>query len=267
MSLAFQERFRDRIRAVGRQGELEATDPAPVVKNRSQPAHSSPLPSSFPFARPLHHQPQASLPAFVPVSSNKLPSKPTPSPVASVTHSTQMFRTPLGGSLSESTPLSKPQLPVQSNTPNPHRKNQLKTSPILKKAIERPALFAAMGQTNTEKIAVSEARSQVSFSPYTLEDYRLIRPTKYLPLGGLGASMIGSQEWLRKKELDSRRRTYGQQVLAANSSHLNFPSHKSEQQDSPFLSSSRQRALDFARSVQPPSPKFPRVAVFLDRRL
>lgn len=264
MSLAFQERFRDRIRAVGRQGDLEASSSAPVAKHTTLQTSNSPLS----FARPLHlHMSQTSLPAFAPDSEQKLPCKATQSPVSIVTQSTQMFRTPLGGSLSESVPLAKPQFPAQSKTLNPHRKDQLKTSPILKKAIERPVLFATMSKANTEKLAASEPRSPASFSPYTLADYRLIRQTKYLPLGGLGASMVGSQEWLRKKELDSRRKAYGQQVLAANSSHLAFPSHQSEQQESPFIANSRQRALDFARSVQPPSPKFPRVAVFLDRRL
>jgi hypothetical protein len=255
MSLAFKERFRDRMGAVGRQGELE--DPNLLPKHQSQPPiHTSPLP----FARPLHlHQSQASQHSFPPV-------KPPVQPAVPAAHSTIMFGTPLKGSLSESVPLRKPPLAARTNTPNSHRNDLRKSSDILKKAIEKPVFFAAKAN-NTEKKARSEPRSQAGFSPYTLEDYRLIRPTKYSPLGGLGASIVGSPEWLRKKELDSRKKTYGLQVFAANRTQTHFSSRHSDHQDSPFADSSRQRALQFSRSVHPPSPKFARVSVFIDRHM
>ena len=255
MSLAFKERFRDRMGAVGRQGELE--DPNSLPSSQIQPPlHTSPLP----FARPLHlHQSQASQPSFPPV-------RPPAQPAVAAAHSTTMVGTPLKGSLSESIPLRKPPLATQTNTPISHRNDLRKSSDILKKTIEKPGFFAA-NTNNPEKKARSEPRSQAGFSPYTLEDYRLIRPTKYSPLGGLGASMVGSQEWLRKKDLDSRKKTYGLQVFTANRTQIHFSSRRSDHQDSPLAQSSRQRALTFSRSVHPPSPKFARVSVFIDRHI
>lgn len=250
-SLAFKARFQDRMGAIGRQGDLE--DPSSLPQ---PPVHTSPLP----FARPLRlHQSQASQSSFPPV-------KPPPQPIVAASHSTIKPPALLIGSLSESSPLRKPPLPTQTNTPNSHRNDLRKSSDILHKAIAKPSFFAG-SRKNPEKQARSEPRSQAGFSPYTLEDYRLIRPTKYSPLGGLGASMVGSQEWQRKKDLSSRKRTYGLQVFTANRTQIHFSSGRSDHQGSPLAESSRQRGLNFSRSVHPPSPKFPRVSVFIDRQI
>jgi len=273
MSLAFQERFKDRIAAVGRQGELQTAGSVPVSKDLSKRGTQSlPISPSLPFVRPIR-LPRSPSP-FPPFVLDKLSSVP-PKPVSlqtSETQSTLDFRTSLAGSSSESIQLSNRALPdhTKKPIPSPRRSATPKRSPSVIKDIERPALVGSISQASSTQVSIPGSRTQFAYAPYTLKDYHLIKPTKYLPLGGLGPFMIGTQEWMKKKELDSRRKTYGQQVLATNSSRLslNASSHQLDHQDAPFSSSSsRQRALDFARSVHPPSAKFPRLTIFLDKHL
>ena len=63
---------------------------------------------------------------------------------------------------------------------------------------------------------VREHRKNVKsadFTPYTLQDYRKIKPTKYFVLGGLGPINKESQEWKLRFQLHRRRVEYGQRVL------------------------------------------------------
>jgi hypothetical protein len=39
----------------------------------------------------------------------------------------------------------------------------------------------------------------VDWKPYTVKDYRKIKPDTYYELGGLGAFNIGSEDWRRRK--------------------------------------------------------------------
>ena len=273
MSLAFQERFRDRIAAVGRQGELEVAGSIPVVKDSSKRAvQSLPMSPALPFVQPIHLK-QSPIPPFPTFVLDKLSSVPlqTSSLHTSETQSTLDFRTPLAGSLSEPIPLTTRDPPAHPNRPipSPRRSDPLKRSPSVEREIERPTLVGSHSVAVSTQISPPESRLRLSFSPYTLKDYRLIKPTKYTPLGGLGPFMIGTQEWAKKKDLENRKKAYAKQVLSVNSSRLslNSSTHQSDHQATPFSSSSRQRALEFARNVQLPSVKFPRIAVYLDRHL
>lgn len=51
------------------------------------------------------------------------------------------------------------------------------------------------------------------FSPYTLQDYRKIKPSKYFVLGGLGPINKENPEWKVRFKLYRRRLDYGQRVL------------------------------------------------------
>lgn len=274
MSLAFQERFRDRIAVVGRQGELEVTESRPVNKEMSKRGMQSlPLSPALTFARPikLHQSPTPS--SVDPYPRSHAPTEPPYLPASSLksteTHSTLHFKTPPGGTLSESLPLTSREISDNPTRLNPPPRSETPQKPTNhRRAIQRPALLTSSNPQLPVKSLQTGPRSQPSFSPYTLQDYRLIRPAKYMVLGGLGPHMVGSQEWLKKRDLDNRRKTYGQQVIAANSHRLSLNSsgRHSEAQSTPFSSSSRQRAMDFSRGIHPPSPKFPRVSVFLERR-
>lgn len=54
------------------------------------------------------------------------------------------------------------------------------------------------------------------FKPYTLQDYQSIKPTNYYTLGGLGPSNIGTEDWLRRKQLIDKRNDYGRKVVKVN---------------------------------------------------
>lgn len=54
------------------------------------------------------------------------------------------------------------------------------------------------------------------FRPYTLQDYQSIKPSNYYTLGGLGPSNIGTEDWLRKKQLIDKRNEYGRKVVKVN---------------------------------------------------
>lgn len=47
------------------------------------------------------------------------------------------------------------------------------------------------------------------FKPYTIQDYYSIKPQKYYELGGLGAATIGTEDWLRRKNVSDKRKAYG----------------------------------------------------------
>ena len=49
----------------------------------------------------------------------------------------------------------------------------------------------------------------VSFTPYSLKDYYLIKPRKYYVLGGVGPASIGTEQWNNKKKIIEKREKYG----------------------------------------------------------
>ena len=55
-----------------------------------------------------------------------------------------------------------------------------------------------------------------SFTPYSLNDYKLIKPKKYYMLGGVGPARIGSDEWVVEKNSLEKRRKYAAEVNLAN---------------------------------------------------
>lgn len=89
------------------------------------------------------------------------------------------------------------------------------------------------------------------FNPYTLMDAPSSRTHVFTKLGGLGAFMIGSEEWTRKKEQMDRRQQYARQILASNQVKLQHAKPRRDTQ-SPLPASTRQRALDFAKHIKPP---------------
>ena len=299
MSQAFQERFRDRVGAVGKQGELEVAKSTPVQKD-SQQFHSAslqntgvsvlqsvhqshpslPFPSfpqgdstqQFQFARPIKifrnvnivkQDETVSAPRMTPVASSLLDGGP--SIQASEVQSLQDYRQLAGKGkyvgfadlprpineatkVQKSQPASKPEKPQRSVTPfrAPPKplpdKKSLSADALLKSPVVPPA----------------------GFSPYTLKDYRLIRPSKYVQLGGLGPYMVGTEEWLRKKDLHEKRRNYAMQVLATNMNRFTDEGSRFKPEKAESVpSNSRQRALDFARRVRPPIAKFQKVTVVL----
>lgn len=85
------------------------------------------------------------------------------------------------------------------------------------------------------------------FNPYT----RMDASGAFTRSNGLGAFMIGSEEWLRKKEQRERRQAYARQVLVSNHDLLRHQ-HPRRDSLSPQPLSTRQRAIEFARGIKKP---------------
>lgn len=61
---------------------------------------------------------------------------------------------------------------------------------------------------------LDESISQkIEFKPYTIQDYYSIKPEKYYELGGLGSATIGTDEWIRRKNVSDKRKAYGINAL------------------------------------------------------
>jgi len=61
---------------------------------------------------------------------------------------------------------------------------------------------------------LDESMSQkTEFKPYTIQDYYSIKPEKYYELGGLGSATIGTDEWIRRKNVSDKRKAYGIHAL------------------------------------------------------
>ena len=102
-----------------------------------------------------------------------------------------------------------------------------------------------------KKLRSTGTLQRPEFNPYTLMDAPGTRAHTFTKLGGLGAFMIGSEEWARKKEQLDRRQQYARQILASNHTKLLQAKPRRESQ-SPQSVSTRQRALDFAKHIKPP---------------
>lgn len=55
------------------------------------------------------------------------------------------------------------------------------------------------------------------FKPYTLSDYKAIKPDKYYELGGLGQINVGTEDWVKKKETHDKRKEYAQRIKEKSS--------------------------------------------------
>jgi hypothetical protein len=90
------------------------------------------------------------------------------------------------------------------------------------------------------------------FQPYSLKDYQNIKSEKYYQLGGLGPSLVGTEEWTQKKELSEKRMNYGRRVNIANSSLIQ--TKKNPEQVEKELSKAEKARL-FAKNIPKPLKK------------
>ena len=97
---------------------------------------------------------------------------------------------------------------------------------------------------------LNKSTTRIEYQPYTISDYKNIKFEKYFELGGLGPTYVGSEDWVKKKELYDKRRKYGKGTYYRNvaNMHLEPLSRKL------FVdNSARKRAIDFAKSIiRPP---------------
>lgn len=255
---------------MGKQGELFMSSSSPINKSGAP---------AFTFARP---GPSQTLP--FPTLPAKDPAEPSvfarPIKIARPQPDETLRMTPLTVALTvsgpgeykksdmhtskaslETTPVrpAKPSAPgtelVASNSPLKPRKvpKQPQSAHTVVNEDPKPAAFP-LEKAESTRSPSSQLLSSTDYHPYTLKDYRSIRSNKYLELGGLGASMVGSEEWERKKELSDRRKHYARTVLQANATRIAVALSKprSDLPDPP-ASDSRSRALEFSKRIKPPA--------------
>lgn len=90
-----------------------------------------------------------------------------------------------------------------------------------------PPLYCPPSTKAPSKDYMRNHRKQVKsadFTPYTLQDYRKIKPSKYFVLGGLGPINKETPEWKLRFKLHRRRLDYGQRVLRSAKESTPTPS-------------------------------------------
>lgn len=100
--------------------------------------------------------------------------------------------------------------------------------------------------------------SRSPYNPYTLKDYKQIRPNRYYMLGGLGAANIGTEIWTEKKSLYDRRADFAKKLQRLHAEQL-LPTSRKPTAESTCSEhkSTRQRALEFAKNIKRPPLKLP----------
>ena len=140
-----------------------------------------------------------------------------------------------------------------SKAVNRPKRTQPQSAHPMAQSEEPKSLSSLVEKSEGIRSPSSQLLSSTEYRPYTLKDYRAIKTNKYLELGGLGASVIGTEEWERKKELSERRKHYARQVLQANANRIALTlSRPLPGFTDPPASDNRSRALEFAKRVKPP---------------
>lgn len=116
-------------------------------------------------------------------------------------------------------------------------------SPILKR----------LGDPNSDSDRLNKSVTRIEYKPYTINDYKNIKPEKYYVLGGLGPSKIGTDDWCKKKELYIKRAKYGKQTYYSNAANLPIKIKSNKIFNN--TKNSRYRALEFARTIVKPPLK------------
>jgi len=274
MSLSFQERFKDRTSVLGKQGEVIVRDSTPVNKAAEvsnltfgKGSQTSVLPfanfqprtgaDNLQFVRPIRiarpeegsvagsRMTPVTATATEPVGLGEEYSKRADMQVSMASFGS-MPVVQRSVQEKEGRPPRPPRPVVQPKSAQlPQIKEELKPVEEVKKGYTAPPS------------ELSESPKKADYTPYTIKDYRSIRPNKYLQLGGLGAFMVGTEDWQRKKELHDKRKTYARQVLQSNANRIAVSLSKPRQDRSePAPLNSRQRGLEFARRVHPPALRF-----------
>mmetsp|Transcript_14666 Transcript_14666/g.27183 ORF Transcript_14666/g.27183 Transcript_14666/m.27183 type:complete len:300 (+) Transcript_14666:49-948(+) len=112
-------------------------------------------------------------------------------------------------------------------------------------------------ETSESKAETKSSPSKSPYNPYTLKDYKQIRPSKYYILGGLGPSNVGTEVWTEKKSLYDRRVDFAKKLQRLHAEQLLPTSRKPTAESASPEPSTRQRALEFAKNIKKPPLKMP----------
>jgi len=108
---------------------------------------------------------------------------------------------------------------------------------------------------------------KIEYKPYSLKDYKEIKPQKYVKLGGLGAD-VGGDVWKKRKEKLERMTEYAKGAKSYNSKILRTTKRTSAPPGSKIISAEMEEAIqrklkakEYARQIPKPKliPKSPDV--------
>jgi hypothetical protein len=231
MSRTFQERFKDRIRVVGPQGDIE--DLIPLKAGLQTPTF--PLQKS---ASDMHLSRPTKAISTQPIN----------------TSATELFKT-------SSVP------PTSHHSPGPLLRTISEVSPPFcqspqrsnKKALSVPKSISAYHFQTTNLKTTAQPSSP--YTPYTLKEYQLGQLKSYVELKGLGSG-AGSQDWERRKEMKERQIVYSRKLFVDNANRLGYLQAKPKERriGQKQMTNARVRALEFAKSIKLPGMQTPRHA-------
>ncbi|OMJ91785.1 hypothetical protein SteCoe_5566 [Stentor coeruleus] len=81
---------------------------------------------------------------------------------------------------------------------------------LVKRQSSQPPNFSI--STSTED-SYSTKSISYDYKPYTIHDYYSIKTNKYYELGGLGSPTIGTEDWVKRKNISDKRKEYGKKAM------------------------------------------------------
>lgn len=103
----------------------------------------------------------------------------------------------------------------------------------------------------------TKQKREITYKPYSLEDYNKIQKQGYIKLGGLGAD-LHNEKLIEKKEKINKIKEYAKEIAQINNSKISKqkaegkPPFKSKTPEEP---SSREKAKEFASKIPKPKSK------------
>ncbi|CAG9327667.1 unnamed protein product [Blepharisma stoltei] len=245
----FIERFKNKVSTIGKSGEIEIDPAKPILKANSAQFHKSIMQLSA--SNIIRNNLQSPKPdTFVSARPIKVAAKddsPTSPKTVTATFSAPLQPEVINGAtpnISQSRNPDQNQRRNYSHSATPFRKPQVDDVPK-----------TSDGITQSFESRYAKKQGVIDFSPYTLTDYHMIKNDKYYELGGLGAVNIGTEEWIKRKEMQDRRVDYAKQVKYINAASLPPSGAKKTPKITEKVPSKMQRANEFAKNIPKPQLK------------
>lgn len=152
----------------------------------------------------------------------------------------------LRASSNQTSPVTKRRLKTKSATPS--RNVGIPEIPKPQSCVSTSLQFTAADMSLRKP-------KTVDFVPYSIKDYNNIKPEGYYELGGLGPASVGTDDWMKRKEMQERRKDYAKQIMANNSNRLPPSNKRRPERQTEDKLSARQRAIEFAKNIPKPQLK------------
>ncbi|CAG9315557.1 unnamed protein product [Blepharisma stoltei] len=218
-SPSFKDRFQNKTSTMSRLGELDLDTSRAITMPNSHQIHKTVMQVSAsniikgPIQSP--RAPAADYPQFP--SQNHISTFDNSSYLnSSTSNDTSAYKHHLSRSVDFSNPPLIPDVyhNLHQKTIDSHRRNFSYSAAQRKVAEDYNNALKETPKTRQAQYEGDYYRSkkiQGGFKPYTLNDYKAIKPEKYYELGGLGPT-IGSDDWLKKREIHEKRKEYADKI-------------------------------------------------------